>query len=38
LGTSLSQFADQEQIQLMDEHFQADNIAIDGYNTHNQQG
>ncbi len=38
LGTSLSQYADREQIQLMDENFQADNIAVVGYNTHNQQG
>ena len=36
LGTSLSEYADQEQIQLMDD--QASTIAIDGYNTHNQQG
>lgn len=32
LGTCLSEFADREQIQLMDENFRPDNIAVEGLN------
>jgi hypothetical protein len=38
LGTCLSESTDREHIQLIDEHFQVDNITVEGYNTHNQQG
>lgn len=37
LGTCLSESVDREQIQLIDEHFQSDNVIIDGYNTNNPQ-
>ena len=36
LGTCLSESADREQIQLIDEHFSPDNVVVEGYNTHNQ--
>ena len=37
LGSCLSEAADREHIQLIDESFNGDNIIVDGYNTHNQQ-
>lgn len=36
LGTCLSESADREQIQLIDEQFPGDNVVVEGYNTHDQ--
>jgi uncharacterized BrkB/YihY/UPF0761 family membrane protein len=38
LGTCLSESTDREHIQLIDEHFQVDDITVEEYNNHNQQG